>query len=47
MLLAMEGKADAKGLAEENRLLRVIRVRGDRILQTAGHNHILTMAVLL
>ena len=46
MLLALEGKADAKGLAEENRLLRVIRARGYRILQTAGHNHILTMAML-
>ena len=46
VLLAMEGKADAKGLAEENTLLRAIRARGDRILQTASHNHTLTMAVL-
>ena len=46
VLLAREGKMDAKGLAEENTLLRVIGARGDRILQTAGHNHILTMAVL-
>ena len=42
----MEGKADAKGLAEEMTLLRAIRARGDRILQTASHNHSLTMAVL-
>ena len=42
----MEGKADAKGLAEENTLLRAIRARGDRILQTVGHNYILTMVVL-
>ena len=42
----MEGKADAKGLAEENTLLRAIRARGDRILQTASHNHTLTMVVL-
>ena len=46
VLLAMEGKADAKGLAEEMTLLRAIRARGDRILQTASHNHSLTMAVL-
>ena len=42
----MEGKADAKGLAKENTLLRAIRARGDRIVQTVGHNHILTRAVL-
>ena len=46
VLLAMEGKADVMSLAEENTLLRVIRPRGDRSLQTASHNHILTMAVL-
>ena len=46
VLLDMEGKADAKGLAEENTLLRTIRARGDYIMQTAGHNHILTVAVL-
>ena len=46
VLLAMEGKADAKGLAEQNTLLRAIRARGDRILQPASHNHTLTMAVL-
>ena len=45
-LLAIDGKADAKGLAAENTLLRAIRARGDQILQTAGHNHVLTMAVL-
>ena len=44
-LLAMKGKADAKGLAAENTFLRAIRSRGGRILQTAGHNHILTMLV--
>ena len=32
VLLAMEGKADAKGLAEENTLLRAIRARGGQIL---------------
>ena len=42
----MEGKADAKGSAAENTLLRAICARRDRILQTAGQNHILTMAVL-
>ena len=42
----MKGKADGKGLAEEITLLRAIRARGDRILQTASHNHTLTMAVL-
>ena len=42
----MEGKADSKGLAEENTLLHAIRARGDRIVQTAGNNHILTRAVL-
>ena len=42
----MESKADAKGLAEENTLLRAIRAKGDRILQTASHNHTLTMVVL-
>ena len=46
VLLAMEGKADAKGLVEEITLLRAIRAKGDRILQTASHNHTLTMAVL-
>ena len=46
VLLAMEGKADSKGLAEENTLLHAIRARGDRIVQTAGNNHILTRAVL-
>ena len=46
MSLAVGGKADAKGLAEENTLLRMIRAREDRILQTASHNHILPMAVL-
>ena len=42
----MEGKTDAKGSAAENTLLRAIRARRDQILQTAGQNHILTMAVL-
>ena len=37
---------DAKGLEEENTLLRAIRARGDQILQMASHNHTLTMAVL-
>ena len=46
VLLAMEGKADAKGLEAENTLLRSIRSSDNRILQTAGYNHILTMAVL-
>ena len=46
VLLAMDDKADSKGLAAENTLLRAIRARGNRILQTAGHNYILTMAVL-
>ena len=46
VLLAMEGKADAKGLVEEITLLRAIPAKGDRILQTASHNHTLTMAVL-
>ena len=42
----MEGKAEAKGSAAENTLLRKIHARRDWILQTAGHNNILTMAVL-
>ena len=42
----MEGRADANGLAAEILLLRAIRSRGDRILQNAGFNHTLTMAVL-
>ena len=46
VLLAMDGKADAKSLAAENTLFRAIRATGDRILQTEGHNHMLTMAVL-
>ena len=46
VLLAMEGTAGANGLAAENSLLRVIRARGNRILQKAGHNHMLAMAVL-
>ena len=46
MLLAMEGRADANGLAVKILLLRAIRSRGDRILQNAGFNHMLTMAVL-
>ena len=46
VLLAMEDKVDAKGLAAESTLLRAIRSRDDRILQGAGHKHILTMAVL-
>ena len=46
VLLAMEGTANANGLAEEILLLRTIRSRGDRILQNAGFNHLLTMAVV-
>ena len=42
----MEGKAKAKCLGAENTLLQAIRARGDRILQTAGHNYMLTRAVL-
>ena len=44
VLLAMDGKADDEGWAAENTLLCTIRARGDRILQTPGHNNILTMA---
>ena len=46
VLLAMEGTAGANWLAAENSLLRVIRARGNRILQKAGHNHMLAMAGL-
>ena len=45
VLLAMEGRADANGLAAEIVLLRAIRSRSDRILQNAGSDHLLTMAV--
>ena len=46
VLLAMEGRADANRLAAEILLLRAIRSRNDRILQNAGLNHLLTIAVL-
>ena len=46
VLVAMEGRADANGLVAEIALLRAIRARGDRILQNAGSDHSLTMAVL-
>ena len=46
VLVAMEGRADANGLVAEIALLRAIRARGDRILQNAGADHSLTMAVL-
>ena len=42
----MEGRVGANGLAAEILLLRAIRSRDDRILQNAGLNHLLTMAVL-
>ena len=42
----MQGRADENGLAAEILLLRAIRSRGDRILQNAGLNHLLTLAVL-
>ena len=45
VLLAMEGRADANGLAAKIVLLRAIRARGDRILHNAGSDHVLTMAV--
>ena len=45
VLLTMEGRADANGLAAEKVILRAIRARGDRILQNAGSDHVLTMAV--
>ena len=46
VLVAMEGRADANGLVAEIALLRAIRARGDRTLQNAGSDHMLTMAVL-
>ena len=46
VLLAMEGRADANELRAEILLLRAIRTRSYRILQSAGLNHMLTMAVL-
>ena len=46
VLVAMEGRADANGLVAEIALLRAIRARGDRILQNAGSDHMLTMEVL-
>ena len=46
VLVATEGRADANGLVAEIALLRAIRARGDRILQNAGSDHSLTMAVL-
>ena len=46
VLLVIENKADANGLTKGNTLLRAVRARGDRILQTAGHNQLLTRAVL-
>ena len=45
VLLAMEGRTDANGLAAEIVLLRAIRSRGDRILQNAGSDHLLAVAV--
>ena len=45
VLLAMEGRADANGLVAEKVLLRAIRSRGDGILQNAGSDYLLTMAV--
>ena len=46
ILLATEGRADVKGLVIEISLLRAIPAGDDRILQNAGHNLMLTMAVL-
>ena len=46
VLVAMEGRADANGLVAEIALLLAIRARGDHILQSAGSDHTLTMAVL-
>ena len=46
VLLAMEGRADVKRLAVEMLLLCAIHARSDRILQNAGHNHMLTMVVV-
>ena len=45
VLVAMEDRADANGLAADIALLRAIRARGDHILQNAGSDPMLTMAV--
>ena len=42
----MESKAEANGRATEISLLRGIRAKGYRILQNAGHSHILTRTAL-
>ena len=46
VLLVMEGRADANGLAAKILLLRAIRSTEDRIRQNAVFNYLLTMAVL-